>query len=899
MKKILAAVGILVFILFTVHVSNSASYYPRAGNAQRYSSGGQVLVSSSAQVWVYQAGTSDLATLYSNSTGSSQTNPVIADRYGNYSYYAGSGRYDEVIVGPAGTSPVNVYSVGIGAGFSSAMYVDTIDYATLAEAASVAATLGKGVLVSNSVATITSGLTVTVPVQIVKGGMLTTTATVTIEKFSAPRNQVFIVSGAGKFMFSSGAVDEVFPEWSGAKGDGSTDDTAAIQAAINQAAYACAVLKFASKQYNYSKLYLYYDAVLNPNWPYDGVAGYVKYKNTITIEGTTREERPQYNASQKVGTILYSTYTGTNGTIIKDVPSGESSWFTTSQFHIKNLTVISNNPGYVLDLRYFNQHSSLENVYVQQNNASGSGIYFSEAYVISLKNCTVMGPEYNNRAVTGIRVYNEAVSGGIIKISEGTTVRNFATGIDIGGHTYNDGIAGQVQAVSIVGSEVADYDVGIILGWNVINASIRDSYFEHTAGQSGTDTIRIAYGAVNVSVEDSFFSADVTSSQIYVGYNGNPSYGVFIKNNNIRCRDAVSAYGIYINSTSPDPIIFNNRFVPNVAGSTNTTGIYTGTAGQSLTKAIVFGNSFNTIVNWVSNYNGLKIGQDGYGNMVQGIFGLTYVARNVEADGSVSTSQISSVAINPSATPITSFTLESNKILIARFVGANTLVHSATLQLRGGVNYTTTDGTVKIFYCPLGTYWIEIPNGPEPIYSAITSSPTYTGQMAVVSGAAYLATGNTSTANWKQSTAEVFYTQATPSTSVTGTTVETTLWSTTIPGGSIGANGTMEVEALLTVTGSANAKTIQAKFGSTVVIWNATSTASIVTMRPNALVVNNGSESSQIIHTNAIIWPSSVVIGSATEASAGDLTLSITGTLASAGETITLRYVGITIKRGD
>ena len=234
MKKILAIISILIFILLTAHFSISATYLPRAGNAQRYSSGGQVLVSSGAQIWVYQAGTTTLATLYSTSTGSAQTNPVIADRYGNYLYYAANGRYDETIVGPAGTSPVNIYSVGIGVGSSSSVWVDTVDYATFSEAVSVAAVLNRGVLTSTTV-TISTGMTVTVPVSVVAGGriVLSSSPTVTFSEFNANSRKVFYSSGTGTVKFSRDGGVEPNPYWWGAKGDNATDSLSAIQAAID------------------------------------------------------------------------------------------------------------------------------------------------------------------------------------------------------------------------------------------------------------------------------------------------------------------------------------------------------------------------------------------------------------------------------------------------------------------------------------------------------------------------------------------------------------------------------------------------------------------------------------------------------------------------------------------
>jgi len=58
--------------------------------------------------------------------------------------------------------------------------------------------------------------------------------TVTINgPLSAPVAQIFSLAGTGQVVFGHGAVKEVYPQWWGARADGVTDDSAAVQAAIN------------------------------------------------------------------------------------------------------------------------------------------------------------------------------------------------------------------------------------------------------------------------------------------------------------------------------------------------------------------------------------------------------------------------------------------------------------------------------------------------------------------------------------------------------------------------------------------------------------------------------------------------------------------------------------------
>lgn len=132
--------------------------------------------------------------------------------------------------------------------------------------------------------------------------------------------------------------------------------------------------------------------------------------------------------------------------------------------------------------------------------------------------------------------------------------------------------------------------------------------------------------------------------------------------------------------------------------------------------------------------------------------------------------------------------------------------------------------------------------------------------------------------------------------SVTGTTAETTLASITIPGGAMGPNGTVRVTAFFSCTNNANVKTALVKLGA---------------MSPGAALANSATDQIIAIFRNAgttaaqKAYQGGTGVGaitglkqSATLDMTQDQVLTITGTLATAADTITLEGYTVEILPG-
>jgi len=327
----------------------------------------------------------------------------------------------------------------------------------------------------------------------------------------------------------------------GATGNGTTDDTAAIQAAINAASSGGSVYFPSGEYYCASQL---------------TVGGL-----NFTMYGEAASN--QSNLENFSSAIVFGD-TSSAGIIFNNAS------YTLKRITLRDMGFHGNTQAATLRFEDVSQ-INMTNVFVDNKSASASNaINFTKCFLIYMENCFIEKSDNERSADTyGARINldNPQLAG--IYSFYNTTFRNFAVGIKVDGQ-YSD--SERYQSFNFIGSQVKSNTIGLELAGKLQSGTIQGSYFE---GNIQHD-IRMTEGVQNLEIAGNFFNSEATNSQIKVGNSTSTSAGyvrAVTMSNNYHAN--IDATGIIVNvdDTFASDIKIENSSFEEVSGGTGTVGI--------------------------------------------------------------------------------------------------------------------------------------------------------------------------------------------------------------------------------------------------------------------------------------------------------------------------------------
>lgn len=284
----------------------------------------------------------------------------------------------------------------------------------------------------------------------------------------------------------------------GAKGNGSDDDTDAVQAAIT-AARLGGVVFFPKGEYVVSSL-----THTGPN---------------ISFLGTNAG-----NATNRTSTELYSSTIRFTETTNNAFTFTAQSYFS-KNIAFRNLGIFANTSGYAIDFDKYGE-LTFEDCLID-NKGTGGGINCFNVYSLSFYDCFITkSANQRSSGSVGVQLDN-AILGGIFNFFT-SNITEFSTGLNINS-VYND--EANLESFNFVGSQAKNCTTGLDLSGGLNSGSISGSYFE---GNS-LNSVQLRSGVENFLISGCFFNDPFSvGTSIRVGKAGSGGGGVLTDDDKVR-----------------------------------------------------------------------------------------------------------------------------------------------------------------------------------------------------------------------------------------------------------------------------------------------------------------------------------------------------------------------------
>lgn len=287
----------------------------------------------------------------------------------------------------------------------------------------------------------------------------------------------------------------------GATGDGITDDTDALQDAINWAATYGLNVYAPEGVYKFTRLYFYYHATYNPGWPSAAASA---GRLTIFGDGAASEIDKSSGGRR---TILEST--DSTGPAF-DV-NGDGISHALNRLKFKDMTVRATNTTQVIKFYKANHFCTIEDVMVYQG-GSGDGVWLEDTWVNTWKDVYIYG---GGKTVSGKGLIIRSVNlGGGNTVLINVNTKDFDTGWHIGHATYGSGqYLATVTCIGCQSSTTKTY--GVLVGHGAGTLNWIGSYIE--AAQDGANTgigMLVKNNANCINLDGSYFGSNDISLQL-------------------------------------------------------------------------------------------------------------------------------------------------------------------------------------------------------------------------------------------------------------------------------------------------------------------------------------------------------------------------------------------------